>query len=149
MIGLAAFISEHRKAIESDLLRETGYELNDVGRTLSWDALDSFLNNLRPDSAIVREIEPELSTWTTQAKTNSLLADIYDWLANINSNLVALAEGKKAKRPKPYPRPGQENKEKTEYHFGSKKDAMPVGKLREWIENRRRNDPRNQKKEVK
>ena len=88
-----------------------------------------------------------MSVWATQAKTNSILADIYDLLAIINADIIALAEGKKARRPKKYPRPGQKDKETADYHFGSKASAMPVNKLRKWMEDKRRKDPRN-KKEV-
>lgn len=137
------FVEDHREAIESDLLRETGYELNDVGRRLSWDALDSFVKNLRPDSATARELEPELSVWATQAKTNAILADIYDLLSGINANIIAMGSGKRAKQPKRYPRPGQ--KDKNVRQIGGGNSAMPVNQLKAWLEEKRKNDPRNKK----
>ena len=81
-----------------------GYELRDVGRSLSWSALLSFISNLGPESYLAREIEPELHNWTTTLKTNQILADIYDMLAMINANLVAYGSKKQSKKPKPYPR---------------------------------------------
>jgi hypothetical protein len=97
------FAEEHHKALECDLLCK-GYELKDVGRSLSWDALLSFISNLGPDSYVAKEMEPELHDWTTTFKTNKILADIYDMLAMINANLVAFGSKKQAKKPKPYPR---------------------------------------------
>lgn len=103
IISLAEFAHEHHKALECDLLR-IGYELKDVGCSLSWSALHSFISKLGADSYVAKDIEPELHEWTTTFKTNKILADIYDMLAMINSNLVALGSRKKAKKPTPYPR---------------------------------------------
>lgn len=82
----------------------------------------------------MRELEPEYHLWDTRAKTNAILADIYDILAMINVNLVSVGSGKKAKRPKPYPRPGVENEAKKKFGSG----ALPVRELEEWINNKRR-----------
>lgn len=122
---------EHRKAIEHDLIVETGHELRDVGSSLSWEALDSFLCNIGPGSALARELDPKMSNWATQAKTNAILASIYDILAVINANLCAKGSGKKPKKPKPYPRPWIENKKPEVTHFG--KGALPPDELREWF----------------
>ena len=103
IISLAEFAKEHHKALECDLLCK-GYELRDVGRSLSWSALLSFISNLGPDSYVAREIEPDLHSWTTTFKTNQILADIYDMLAMINANLVAFGSKKPTKKPKQYPR---------------------------------------------
>jgi hypothetical protein len=81
----------------------------------------------------MRELEPEYHIWDTRAKTNAILADIYDVLAMINVNLVSIGSGKKAKRPKPYNRPGSENE--TTKKIGS--GALPVKELEEWIEKKR------------
>ena len=74
------------------------------------------------------------------AKTNAILADIFDVLAQINANLVAMGSHKKAKEPKYYPRPGNEPKKNTK-HFGS--GALPVDELERWIEEKRREHGRN------
>ena len=132
MIGLAKFVEEHRGAIEYDLLRKTGHELNDIGSTLTWGALSSFISNLEADSATAREIEPELSGWATTAKTNAILADIFDVLAAINANLKALGSGSRANAPEKYPRPQKKKKDKI---FIS---SMPMAEMRAWIEERRR-----------
>lgn len=136
IISLAKTAVEHRGAIERDLLMYTGHELQDVGRTMSWTAFSSFLTHLDPEAALVREINPEGSAWATTAKTNAILADIFDMLANINSNLIALGTGRPAKRPKPYPRPIKKQPEE-ERHFG--RDPLPPDELRKWFEEKRKN----------
>jgi hypothetical protein len=134
MIGLAKHILEHREAIQYDLLKETGHEFGDIGRTLSWDALDSFLRNVGLDSALARELKPEMSAWATPLKTNSILADIADELAQINANLVALGSHKPAKKVKPYPRPW-----KLDPSDGKKigSGGLPPAELRKWFERKR------------
>jgi len=126
MISLASYVKEHSEAIEYDLLTKTGHELSEVGRGLSWSALDSFVKNTPPDGALMRELRPELYQWSTPAKTNALLADIYDMLAVINANLCAKGSGKRAKRPKPCPRP----KGNTARKVGT---AMPISDLHKKI----------------
>ena len=80
-----------------------------------------------PDSALFRELRPELAQWSTAAKTNALLADIFDVLSAINANLCAKGTGKKPKRPKPYPRPG---KKSTAKKVGT---PLPIEELRRRI----------------
>ena len=143
--GLARFVQEHRKAIQSDLLKQTGYELEDVGCSLSWDALDAFLQSMGPDSALVREISPETADWATRMKTNAILADIWDQLAVINANLVALGSRKPTKKPKPYPRPGKK-KHDDEKRIGS--GALPAYQLHKWIEEKREQHARYRKRDI-
>ena len=121
-MSLAQFVNENSEAIEYDLLTRTGYCLQDVGRSLSWTALNSFIKNTPPDSALMRNLRPDLYQWSTQAKTNAILADIYDVLSMINANLCAKGSGKRPKRPKPYPRPQSNHNE----HIGT---PMPVDEL--------------------
>ena len=132
MIGLANFVEEHRGAIERDLLTETGHELRDLGSTLSWGALKSFLSTIQLGSALGGELSPEMTEWSTRAKTNAILADIYDQLALVNSNLRVLISHKPGRRPTPYKRPGDKEKQR----IG--KGALPANKMREWIENKRK-----------
>ena len=134
MIGLAKHILEHREAIQYDLLKESGHEFGDIGRTLSGDALDSFLRNVGLDSALARELKPEMSAWATPLKTNSILADIADELAQINANLVALGSHKPAKKVKPYPRPW-----KLDPSDGKKigSGGLTPAELRKWFERKR------------
>ena len=133
MIGLANFVAEHRGAVERDLLTETGHELKDVGSTLSWGALNSFLSHIKLGSAVGGELAPEMTEWSTTAKTNTILTDIYDQLSIINAQLRVIASHKRGPRPKPYKRPGQKDDQQ---RIG--KGALPLNKMREWIENKRK-----------
>ena len=112
----------------------TGHSLDDVGSGLSWAALGSFLHNLGLDSATARELDPDMAIWSSPAKTNAILADIFDMLAQINANLVAIGSHKTSKKPKPYPRPG--DKEKQEKRIG--KNALPANELDLWIAKKRK-----------
>lgn len=123
------------------MLTKTGHELEDVGRTLSWRALGSFVSNLSPDSALAREINPKISVWATQAKTNAILADLFDLLAMINANLVAVGSGKRARKPKRYDRPIESDNTKK---LGSN-SAMPRDEMVAWIEERRAKARKNAK----
>lgn len=87
--------------------------------------------HISPDSALAREINPDSYIWASRAKTNALLADIFDLLNAVNANLCAKGTGRRPKKPKPYPRPGNKETEKETTHIG--KGAMPPDKLREWF----------------
>lgn len=80
------------------------------------------------------ELYPDMAEWSGATKTNVILADIYDILAMINANLVAIGSRKPAKKPKPYPRPNKKEPE-DEKHFG--RGALPPDELRKWIEEKR------------
>ncbi len=69
-------------------------------------------------------MHPEEAAWATTVKTNSILADIYDILSLINSNLTAIGSGKRARQAKPYPRPGSKNEE--DNHIGT---PVPIEKI--------------------
>ena len=127
ILSLAAFVDEHREAITYDLITRTGYGPEDVGRGLPWPALDAFIKNTPPDGALMRKLRPDLAQWATTAKTNALLADIYDELAAINANLCAKGSGRRPKRPKPYPRPQDKKNNK---HIGT---ALPIDELKRRI----------------
>ena len=132
MIGLAEFITEHRGAVERDLLG-TGYTLDDVGASLSWDALKSFLSYTTPESALYRELHPELSEWSTTLKTNVILADIYDQLSIANTLLRTLLSHKKQRQPEPYKRPWVKNGNIRKI---GKKPLGSVEEMRAWIRQR-------------
>ena len=106
---------------------QTGYSLDDVGSALPWSALGAFLNRVDPDSAIAHDIEPEIAAFSGTFKTNAILADIYDILAQINANLVAGFSRKRAAKPKRYPRPGDDNKRR----IG--KGGVTVNELDSWF----------------
>lgn len=116
-------------------MTRTGHTLADVPGEIPWPSVVSFVAGLDLDSALARSIRPELTGWTTRAKTNAILADIADILAMVNANLVALGEHKRAKTPEPYPRPGKSKPTRSK-HIGS--GPLPPDKLRDWIEERRK-----------
>lgn len=92
------------------------------------------MQNLGPDSALARSLNPEAYAWASTQKTNLILADIWDLLATINANIVAVGSGKPTKNPKRYPRPGAK-KPDDEQHFGSK--GLPPDELRQWFDKKR------------
>lgn len=101
----------------------------DVGSSLSWGALSSFLKNLPQDSAVWRSAHKDIADWGTTLKTNEILADIYDVLNQMNSNMVGGFSRKKPAKVTPYPRPWLKKK--------AKKIGTPMKKseLREFIKN--------------
>lgn len=110
----------------------TGHSLDDIGRSLSWGALGSFLRKVDINSETAKELDPDLALWAGTVKTNAILADIYDVLAMINTNLCAIGTGKRAKKPEKYPRPGDKDKKQ----IG--KDALPLDELRAWFDRKRK-----------
>ena len=135
IISLAKIIEDHREAVGYDLLTYTGFQLQDIGGALGWSTAGAFIKNLPIESAFVRELHPEFSEWATRTKTNALLADIFDMLANINANLVAIGSGRPVKKPKRYPRPVKKEPEEVK-HFG--RDPLPPDELRKWFEEKRK-----------
>ena len=85
-----------------------------------------------PDSAIAHELEPQLADFSSQFKTNVILADIYDVLAQINANIVAGFSRKRTSKPKRYPRPGDDDKRR----IG--KGGVTVNELDSWFAEKKR-----------
>lgn len=123
IVSLADFVEAHKSAVERDLLTQTGYSLDDVGRSLSWGALGSFLHNTRPDSALVEEMQPELAEWSTVFKTNVILADIYDAIASLAAIVAVKGTKKQPKKPKEYPRSWR----------AKKKQFTKIMKISDWF----------------
>lgn len=92
--------------MEYDLMCMTGRTLSEyIGMgAAGMTALVSFVKYLQPDSALYREMHPrdEIGNWSTVAKTNAILADLYDAFAMVHS--------RKGSRPRPYPRPNAKAK---------------------------------------
>lgn len=107
--------------------------MDDVGEALSWASLYSFIKHLGSNSALAKELGKSTG-WETTLKTNEILADIFDMLQVIHADMVNWASGgKKKANNKPYPRPGKDEHKNTR-KLGN--GAMPVDKLREWINGR-------------
>ena len=79
-----------------------------------------------------RELHPEVEDWGTVLRTNIILADIFDVLAQINSHLIAGFSQKKSKKPEKYTRPWAKKKLKK---IGT---AVKRNELHEWMEMKRR-----------
>ena len=124
--------------MEYDLLTLTGHELEDVGRSLSWGALGAFLRKASPQGAIASDLYPDHVPWMQTMQTNVILADIYDVLTQINSNIVGGLSHKKAKKAQKYPRPW--DKKKNRKQFGSADDTLPIDKMRDWLFGRKDGD---------
>ena len=123
------FVNEHKEAINHDLIK-CGYTLDSVGGALSWDALGDFIRKTDPDSALARELEPEVAQWYTRLKTNEILADIYDLIACFRADVIAALLHKRQKKPVPYKRPHKNEKKRVG------KGALPIKDLRKWIKNK-------------
>lgn len=124
------FCEEHHGAVEYDLFSRTGHELSDAGVSVSYEALASFVQNVPPDSALARDLNPEVAEWATRVKTNAILADLYDAVMALRHDVDSLLSKRHVKSPKPYPRPGQ----KTKNHIGS--GPLPMNELREWFKSK-------------
>ena len=81
-------------------------------------ALLSFIENLPPDSALYKKMNPkdEWWPWATTAKTNFILADIFD--------VFVAANTKKGHKRMEYPRP------KEKQTIG--KDPIPISEFWDW-----------------
>ena len=82
----------------------------------------------------MKELNRDIYEWSSPLKTNSILADIFDVLMNINANLVAIGSHRAPKPVKPYPRPGTEDPNTKHYGNG----ALPANELEEWFERKRK-----------
>ena len=116
-------IHEHGRALEYDLMTRTGRTLEeymDMGAA-GVVALVSFIENLPPDAALAKSINPkdEFGQWHTTAMTNVILADIYDAFAAVHT--------KRGRKPKPYPRPQE--------HRAVGKDPIPISEFWDWWNN--------------
>lgn len=109
-----------------------------MGRALPWSALHSFIINKSPDSALYRELAPEMADWCSIAKTNALLADIYDILAIFNTNVKCLLTKRSFPKPKLQKRPvvNRQNADDGERHFG--RDPLRPDELEKWFVMKRR-----------
>lgn len=105
----------------------TGHNLQDVGGALPWGALLHFILNVPRTSALSRELNPttDEERWASGHATAALLADIYDLLNQLNTNLCS--QGRRAPHVKPYPRPW--------IHKGEKRigrGAIPISDFEDW-----------------
>ena len=122
-------IEAHGPALEYDLLTLTHYQLKDVGGALPWGALLHFVMHLPRTSALSRELVPrtDLERWADGEMTATIMADIFDAIAQGFASITAAIARRSAKRIKPYPRPWLKPKVT---HVGS--GAIPVSDFERW-----------------
>lgn len=127
---LRQLIEDHGAALDYDLMTLTRYTLRDIGGALSWGALSHFVQYVPRTSALSKEIQPtsEAELWANGNATAALLADIYDALNQLNSNVVAQSTGRRAQRVKPYKRPWEQAQGVK--RLGS--DPIPVSEFEDW-----------------
>lgn len=113
-------------------MTRTVYTIDDIGGALSWSSLAAFIKFLGTDSALAKDLGKSTG-WEEPIKTNMILADLYDLLQILNSNVCRLGRGKTNRKPKPYPRPGRAEDKKRKIGKG----AMPLDELRRWMEDKR------------
>lgn len=105
--GLHALLVEHGEAVEADLQRYHTTRLSDLATgELSWRRLGVLVAALPRDSQTSRALYGEAVAWGV---TEHLLATVVDLLQGANWQ----RSGSKSNRPKPIPRPGQENTDGT------------------------------------
>ena len=112
----------------------TIYELESMGAP-GIGALAHFVRHLGRDSQVFREMHPEcaeLLEWDERRKTNAILADLFDQLGMFRTEHASVhtKKGNRPKQPRPYPRPGVEDKNRK--HIGS--DPLPMDDFDAWWE---------------
>lgn len=133
---LRHIIEEHGAALDYDLLTKTNYQLRDVGGALSWGALLHFVQFLPRDSALRQDAAPttDAERWTRGDATATILADLFDLVAQLRAEVAVKGSDHKPKRPRPYPRPGVTPKDTK--HIG--KDPIPVREFDGWWDSKSR-----------
>jgi hypothetical protein len=120
ILSLVRLINQYDRSLEYDLMTRTGRTLSEYINmgAAGLVALISFIQNLPPDSALNRAMNPkdEVGAWYSPIKTNAILADLFDAFVAANT--------KHGKKPKEYPRP---QKHKTIGH-----GAVPVSEFWDW-----------------
>lgn len=125
-------MEKYGDSLEYDLFCRTGHSTKELGSTLDWATMYNFVTHLDEHSAFAKQVSPDAVEWGSITKTNFILADIFDILSAINYNIRKMVGGNNIQKPKPYKRPGKDNKQK----FG--KGAIPVKDIRDWVKSYRK-----------
>ena len=113
-------------------MTRTKYTLQDVGGRLGWAALSHFVRYVLkdPKSALWCEMfdkDGDKAGWYDGTRVAPMLADLYDLVSWFRWSFSASHVGRRAKRPKPYPRPWVDDGTR---HIG--KDPIPISEFDEW-----------------
>lgn len=126
--GLLVLHEEHGEAIDRDLM-VAGLRWSQAGTdVLTWHDLLVFVRHSPPGSAIYRALSPGGAGW---APTDYLLADLFDAVQALTYITAHKGTGRTGRRPKPYPRPGVKNGDRTTQVFKTK--PMTIPQMREWL----------------
>ncbi len=112
-----------------------GATLADLGGRVPWSALVSFVAYLGPDSALYLAQNPEDGLFYQPWRAQFVLADVFDALAAWATGWATANRKKgspKPAKPKPYPRPGANDKGVEGQRIG--RGAIPIKDFDEWWE---------------
>lgn len=122
ILGLYGFITEHREAVEYDLLTHGGFRLEDAGTpALSWRELHILVARWLKLHATATFESVNGIVWSTEAQLTAMLIDLTasaNWQRGGKST---------APKPKPLPRPWLKAKAQT---FG--RDPIPISQFDDW-----------------
>lgn len=122
LISLLLIVARYSLALEYDLMTKTAYTLDDLGRSLTWRALFSFVCGLDKTSLLWQQMngdKKEEALWEKQALIPQLLALLIDEVRNMQYIYASSHSKKPIKQPEPIPRPHIKKNSDTK-HYGSK-----------------------------
>lgn len=116
-------MAHHQQALEYDLMVRTHFTLDDLGRSLSWRALFSFISGLDKTSLLWQQMHQDRqdeALWESPAVLPQLVALLVDELRSMQYIYIASHSKHAVKQPEPIPRPGIKQKKADVKRFGSK-----------------------------
>ena len=124
IFGLVELLDEHQEAVEYDLIAH-GLRLRQLGtEALTWRDLKIIIELQPPEkSALARTKDPEEVAWGISEHLLAIIAD------SSRARVWQEGSGKARDKPKPIPRPGIENTEKTVYRY----DVLPVNEMADFL----------------
>lgn len=124
IFGLVELLDEHQEAVEYDLIAH-GLRLRQLGtEALTWRDLKIIIELQPPErSALARTKDPEEVAWGISEHLLAIIAD------SSRARVWQEGSGKARDKPKPIPRPGIENTERTTYRY----DVLPVNDMAEFL----------------
>lgn len=102
-----------------------GMPFEQAAYSFGWGNLRDFAHNLSTDSATYRALHGDLSRFASPISQSAMLADIFD-AVQMFEYIFAKVHGGKGLKPKPYPRPTENDGER----IG--KDPIPLAEFNKW-----------------
>lgn len=128
-------VQDHGGALDYDLMTRTAYTLEDVGGRLRMRSLSHFLQYLPPDSATMRELNPEDAekvAWSMGRVDSQILAAIVDEVRGLQWMYAKTHSKGSVQRPKAFQTPWTEGEETGVTRYGS--DPIRVGDFDAWFD---------------